>query len=156
MLDDARPRRLTVRIVDCCVALEIRLIKQLRLKPHRAVLERPVLILEILVDRAGIDHLLRLCQIIVTALEEVCLKLHFRAFKHVFDKLCIAGSRNPLIKRIKIIVVKSQAHRQPSDNECRQILAVTPPLLLGVALDKLFKNVFTDQKHRLLLEVARL
>ena len=40
VLDDAGPRRLAVGVVDCGIALEVGLVKQLILKADRAILQR--------------------------------------------------------------------------------------------------------------------
>ena len=79
-----------------------------------------------------------------------------RALEQLLDDLRIAADRDALEAVIEIIVVISEAERQPADDKRRQILAVTPPLLLRVALHELLVHIRTNERQRLLLKILRI
>ena len=156
MLDDPGPWRLAIGVVDGSIALEIRLVEQLRLEAHRTVLERAELVAEVRVNRTGVHHLLRERVILRLLREVIHAKLDLDAIQHIRHHLRIAPDRNALVESVKIIVVEGEAHRQALDDEGRELRARTAPLLLGITLDELLVNVNADQRNRLLLEVLGL
>ena len=155
VLDDARVRRLPVRVVDRGVALEVRHVQQLRLEPDGPVLQRAQPVTEVGVDRAREDHVpaervqLRLVRQVIR------VQPHRYALQHALHHARVPARGDALMQRIKVVIVKGEAHRQPPDDERRQLAAGPAPLLLGVALHELFVDVRPHQADGLLLQVAR-
>ena len=61
-----------------------------------------------------------------------------------------------MIECVEVVIIKSQADRQALDDKGRQILAISPPLFLGISLAQLLKDITTDEGDSLLLQVLRL
>ena len=156
MLNDSGPGSLPVGVVHRSVTLEIGQIQHLRLKTDGAVLQRTQPIAEESIDRTGVDHLLRQRIQVFPVSQIVRIQPNLDSFQHIGDHFGIAAHGDSLIEGIEIVVVEGQPHRQPLDNEGRQILAIPPPLLFGVALDKLLVNIRAHQGNSLLLQVLRL
>ena len=146
MLDDSGPLRLTVRVVDGSIALEVRLVEQLRLEAHRTVLEGAQLIIKVGVNGAGVDHLVSQRIQLGLVLLIVRIQAHLDAVQQVGNHLGVAADWDSLIQGIEIVVVKGQAHGQTLDDEGGQIFAVAAPLLLGVALDELLIDVTAHER----------
>ena len=146
MLDDSGPLRLTVRVVDGSIALEVRLVEQLRLEAHRTVLEGAQLIIKVGVNGAGVDHLVSQRIQLGLVLLIVRIQAHLDAVQQVGNHLGVAADWDSLIQGIEIVVVKGQAHGQALDDEGGQIFAVAAPLLLGVALDELLIDVTAHER----------
>ena len=156
MLDDARPGRLAVGVVDGGVALEVGHVQKLRLKAHGAVLQRAQAVAEVGVDGAGVDHAVRQRVQLGLVLQVVAVQPHLDALQQVLHQLRIAADGDALVEGVEVVVVEGQAHRQALDDEGGQLRAVPAPLLFRVALDQLFKDVAADQADGLLLQVLRL
>ena len=146
MLNDAGPRRLAVGVVDCGIALEAGLVKQLILKADRAILQRAQLIIKVGVNGAGVDHLVSQRIQLGLVLQIVRIQAHLDAVQQVGNHLGVAADWDALIQGIEIVVVKGQAHGQALDDEGGQIFAVAAPLLLGVALDELLIDVTAHER----------
>lgn len=71
VLDDAGELGVRVRVVDHCVALVIILLERFGLKLQAAVLKRPELVIEELVDHAGVDNGVVVVQVLILAGQEV-------------------------------------------------------------------------------------
>ena len=156
VLDDAGVRDLALRVVDDGDTLMILLLKTLRLEVQAAVLELAELVIEILVDRAGINNLPGHGLISGALLEVVDTRADFDAVEQDFNQLVIAADRDALIAVVEVVVVERVAHRQSLDDEGWQLRAAAAPLLLRVALDELRVDVRADERDGLLLEVLRL
>ena len=154
MLDDSRPRCFTICVVDCSIALETGLIENLIFKADRAVLQCAQPISRRRWGRCR--QPCRQCIQLNLVFQIVSIQAHLDTIQQVGNHLGVATNRNALIQRIEIVVVKGQAHGQALDDESREILAVTPPLLLGVTLDELLIDVTTHERDSLLLQIFRL
>ena len=86
--------------------------------------------------------------------EEIGVEPYLHAVKQTVNQAVVASDGDALIGVVEIVVVKGHAHRQTTDDERRKLGAFAPPLLLGVALDKLLVDVAPDKRQRLLLKVA--
>ena len=86
----------------------------------------------------------------------VRIQAHFNAIQQVGNQFGVSADGDALIQRVEVVIVKGQAHWQTFDDERRKILTVTPPLLLGIALDEFLVNVASHKRNRLLFEVLRL
>ena len=79
-----------------------------------------------------------------------------RIVEDIFHHLRISACRYPLVQGIVIIVVECKSHRKPFYDERRKLSAVSAPLLLRVALYKLFVYIAADKADRLFFQVLRL
>ena len=156
MLDNACPRCFSICVVHSGIALEVRLVEDFVFKANGTVLQITERIIEISINRSGINNSFRQLVHLIFIFQVVHIKPNFDTLKHVLHHLCISTNRDSLVKSVEVVVIKCQAHRQTFNNERRQILAVTPPLFLRVALDQLFVNVSTDKTNRLLFQILRL
>ena len=156
MLDDSRPRGLPVGIVHRCVSLEVRLIQQLGLKAHAPVFQRAQAEAVERVDGSGIDHPLCLTIQRFPILQIVAVQPHLDPIQQPLHQLRVALGGDSLIQGVEVVVVEGQPHREPPDDEGRQILTVASPLLFGIPLYKLLKDITAYQRDRLLFEVFRL
>ena len=145
MLNDTRPRCLTICVVHCCIALKIRLVKQFIFKANRAILKCTQFIIKVSINRTGIDNFI--CQRIQLRLlfKIICVQTHFNPLQQAFYHLCVAAYRDSLVKCIKVVIVKCQTHRQTFDNKCRELFAVTPPLLLRIPFNQFFIDITSNQ-----------
>ncbi len=80
----------------------------------------------------------------------------FYALEHALDHLRIAAHRNALETVVEIIVVIGEAAWQAFDDAGGQIFAVASPLLLGVALHELFKDIAANERQCLLFKIRGL
>ena len=156
MLDNTRPRSLRIRIIHCRIALEIRDIQHFGIKAHGTILQNTQRILKIRIDRAGVNYFLCHRIPISLILKIILFQTNLDAVQHIGNHLRIAANRDSLIQGVKIVVVKSQTNRKTLDDKRWKILALSSPLLLGIALDQLLINIRTNQTDRLLLQVLRL
>ena len=156
MLDDAGVGRLPVGVVDHGVALEIRHIQHLRLKPDGAVAQRAEAIVKVAVNRAGVNDLVRQRVQLGSVLQIVHIQPHLDAIQHILHHLGVAAHGNALKPGVEVVIVKGKTHRQTLDDKGRQLPAGAPPLLFGVALHQLFINIRADEGNGLFLQILRL
>ena len=156
MLDDSRPWRLLIRVVHCCISLEIRLIQDFCLETHAAIFQWSKGVVKIGIDRASIDDMLRHAIPLLLVCQIIDAELHIDTAKHISHHLRIAADRDPLIECIEVIIIKSQPHWESLDNESRKLAAGTPPLLFRITFDELFIDVRPDQRNRLFFQILRL
>ena len=155
VLYDPRVGDLRVRIVDDGVALIVGRLQVARVKAHPAVFQRAVTIVKVRVDAPGIDYARGEGPQLRPLPEIIDAQAHLRPFQQPLDERRISLHRDALVHCVKIIVVKREAHGQAADDLRRQLPAGPPPLLFGIALDKLFVDIRTDQADRLLLQIFR-
>ena len=155
MFDDSRPGCLPIRVVDRCVPLEIRLIQQLRLEAHAPVFQRPQAETVERIDGSGIDHPLCLTVQRIPALQIIAVQPYFDPVQQPFHQLRVSLGGDSLIQGVEVIVVKGQPHREPPDDEGRQILTVAAPLLFGIALYELLKDIPPHQRDCLFFQILR-
>lgn len=157
MLNDTGIRDLALRIVDNRIALEIIFIRQiLTFKPQGSIFQLSIAIVKKLIDHTCIQYLFkgifRFCQ--------KCFVLCFQSDRNVcqqfFRDLCITAYRNALIPVIKIIIIISITQWQSFYDKRRKLFAVTPPLLLRVALDQLFIYRRSGKRNCLLFQILRI
>ena len=86
----------------------------------------------------------------------VRIQAYFNAIQQVGNQFGVSADGDALIQRVEVVIVEGQAHWQTLDDKSGQILTVTPPLLLGIALDEFLVNVATHKGNCLLFEVLRL
>ena len=98
--------------------------------------------MEIGINRPCIDDLICQAVHLFFMVQIVTAQLYLYAIQHIFDHLRVAAYRNPLIKRIEIVVVEGQPYRQPLDDKGGQFPAGPPPLLFRVSLDQLFIYIY--------------
>ena len=155
MLYDPCPRCFPVCIIHCGISLKIRYIQHFRLKPDTPVFQCSQFIVEISVNRPGINYLLRQTIQFRFIFQIIRLQTDFNAIQHIRDHLRVTADRDPLIKRIEIIIVKGQAYRKSFDDESRQFRAEPSPLLFRVPFDQLFINIRSHQRNSLFLQIFR-
>ena len=153
MLNDASPRSFTVGIVHRGVTLKIRLIQGFRFKANRTVFQRTQLIIEVSINRSRVYNLISQCIQLSFVFQIVCVQTHLNIFQQISNHLGIATNRNPLIKCIEVVVIKSQTNRKTLNNKGRQLFTVTPPLLLSVALNKFLVDITADKRNGLFFEI---
>ena len=156
MLDDPGPGRFTVRIVDRRIALEIRLVQHFRFKADASVFQRSQVIVEIGIDGAGINHMICLPIQFFLHAQIIAVKMDVDTLQHFGHHFRIPAHRDALVESIEIIVIESQPHREPLDNESRQLRAGTAPLFFRIPLDELLINIRTHQRNGLLLQILRI
>ena len=156
MLDDTCPRCLYIRVVHSCITLEIRLIKSLILKTYRTVLQCTKLVIKVCINGTCIDNFICHCIILSLLRKIILIKAYLNAIQKIGNHLRITANRDSLIKRIEIIVIKSQTNRKSLDNKGRKLCARTSPLLLCISLDQFLIDICTNKADSLLLKVLRL
>ena len=153
MLDDTGPRSLHIRIIHCCISLEIRFIQCLVLKTHGTILQSSQLIVKIRVDGTCVDHLLRHCIVLLFFLQIILIQPYLDTVQQIGNHLRITTHRDSLVQRIEIVIVKGQTHRKPLDDKSRKLRTWTSPLLLCIALDQLLINIRTYKADSLFLQI---
>ena len=150
-------RRFGIGVVDDGVALVVANVLFFSFKAQGPVFQFAQAVVKELVDRAGVDDLVKLLQVFVLLVEEVSVQFNrdLVILEHVFHQLGVAALRDALIVIVEVIVVVDQADRQALDDEGRQFSCLSAPLLFRVALDQLFIDVPADQRDCLLFQVLR-
>lgn len=156
VLDDARVGDLALGVVDHGNALVVLLVERLGLKAQAAVLERAQLKVVERVDGAAVDRLGGDVGLGGGQLLVLHAAAHLDALEHVGDHLGVAAHGDALVAVVEVVVVVGEAAGEALDDACGQVLAITAPLLLGVALHECLEDVAADERQRLLLEVLRL
>ena len=148
MLDDTGVRNLPVRIIDHRIALVVvASFDDLLFKMHRAVLQLPEAVMEILINHTGIKYLVKavrpltLCFVFLFEILIRNTEAYRRAFQHLFHNGGIAALGNALIRVVEIVVVIHKAEWKSLDDKGGQILAIPAPLLFRVAFNQLFIDV---------------
>ena len=155
VFNDTCPRRLGIRIIDCCISLEIRSIQKFCFKPHGTIFQRAERIIKIRIYRSRIYRFLSQSLQFLFLLQIINPKPDFDSLQQMLNHLCVTTHRNSLIQRIKIIVIKRQAHRKALDNKSRQIRTLTSPLFLCISFDQFLVNIGSHKTDRLFLEIFR-
>ena len=156
MLNDPCIGCFSVSIIYSSISLKINLIQKLRFKTHASVFQCSKAVVKISIHRTSIDNLIRQTVPVLPVFQIILLQPDLNAFKHILHQPRIPSNRNPLIQRIKIIIIKGKTYRQTFDDKCRQLTARTSPLLLRISLDQLFINIGSYQRDCLLFQVLRL
>ena len=155
VLDDACPRCFPVGVVDSGVALKTGLVQQFVLEADRTVFQRTQLVVKVGINGSCVDNFVRQIVQFRLVFQVICVQPDLNAVQQVGNHLGVAADGNALVQGVEIVVVKCQAHRQTLDDESGQLFAVSPPLLLGVTLDKFFINVTTDEGDSLFFQIPR-
>ena len=153
MLNDTCPGSLHIRIIHCCISLEIRFIQCLVLKTHGTILQSSQLIVKIRINGTCVNHLLRHCIVLLFFLQIILIQPYLDTVQQIGNHLRITTHRYSLIQRIEIVIVKGQTHRKPLDDKSRKLRTWTSPLLLRVALDQLLINIRTYKADSLFLQI---
>lgn len=156
VLDDARVGDLALGVVDHGNALVVLLVERLGLKAQATVLERAQLKVVERVDGAAVDRLGGDVGLGGGQLLVLHAAAHLDTLEHVGDHLGVAAHGDALVAVVEVVVVVGKAAGEALDDACGQVLAITAPLLLGVALHERLEDVAADERQRLLLEVLRL
>ena len=112
------------------------LIKHLLFEAQTAVFQRSVLIIEELINRTGIDYLLRYAVIRLPLSVVVDTQSDLDAIKQFLDDPVIAANGYALITVIKIIIIIAIADREAFDDKRRQVFAIPSPLFLRISFDQ--------------------
>lgn len=156
VLDDARVGDLALGVVDHGHALVVLLVERLGLKVQAAVLERAQLKVVERVDGAAVDRLGGDIGLGGDQLLVLHAAAHLDALEHVGDHLGVAAHGDALVAVVEVVVVVGKAAGEALDDARGQVLAITAPLLLGVALHERLEDVAADERQRLFLQVLRL
>lgn len=156
VLDDARVGDLALGVVDHGHALVVLLVERLGLKVQAAVLERAQLKVVERVDGAAVDRLGGDIGLGGDQLLVLHAAAHLDALEHVGDHLGVAAHGDALVAVVEVVVVVGKAAGEALDDARGQVLAITTPLLLGVALHERLEDVAADERQRLFLQVLRL
>ena len=154
VLDDARVGDLALGVVDHGHALVVGLVERLGLKAQAAVLQRAQLEVVERVDGAAVDRLGGDIGLGGDQLLVLHAAAHLNALEHVGDHLGVAAHGDALVAIVEVVVVVGKAAGKALDDACGQVLAITAPLLLGVALHEFLEDVAAHEGQRLLLEVG--
>ena len=90
---------------------------------HRAVLQLPEAVMEILINHTGIKYLVKVVRLLTLCfvfLFEIFIRnteAYRRAFQHLFHNGGIAALGNALIRVVEIVVVIHKAERKSLDNK---------------------------------------
>lgn len=156
VLDDAGVGDLALGVVDHGHALVVLLVERLGLEAQAAVLERAQLEVVERVDGAAVDRLGGDIGLGGDQLLVLHAAANLDALEHVGDHLGVAAHGDALVAVVEVVVVVGEAAGEALDDARGQVLAVTAPLLLGVALHERLEDVAAHERQRLLLEVLRL
>ena len=156
-LVDAGVRDVRVVVVHHRGALKVAGVQHLLLKVEGAPAQVAFRVVEVAVQRAGVDHrrLRGLGAQLVADLEPVGVEanLDVLVIRHVLQPLGVALDRQALVGVVEVAVVEGVAHRQAGNVGRRQLLRVGLPLLGGVVADEGLVERTADQRDALLLEV---
>ena len=157
VLDDARVGLVVRGVVDDGATLVVRGIFGASLETDRAPVELAELAAEIFVEGARIDELVgNLAPVALVFGKEVHARAGLDTGEQAVDELVVAADGDALVLVVEVVVVEHEAHREPLDDERRQVLAAAAPLLLGVFLDELLEDVLAHERERLFFEVRGL
>ena len=135
VLNNPGIRHFIICVIHHCISLVIPHIQHFCLKAQGTVLQGFVTIIEILVNHACIDNLIRLSQQSLFFLEKVHSQTYLYALQQFLDNPGISPFGNPLIGVVEIVIVISVSKGQPADNKGRQVFALPAPLLAGISFD---------------------
>lgn len=155
VLDHAGIRDIGRGEVDHGVALIVRPVEDLGLKPQAAVVKASETAVKKSVNPAREHDAPGQRAPVVTIVEEINTCDNFDAVKQSGDEAVVSADGDALPEVIEIIVVKSEAQGQSPDYKGRQIGASPAPLLLGVSFDEQFVDVTAYERQGLLLKVLR-
>ena len=155
VLNDSCPWCFSVCVINCRISLEIRLVQKFCLKTYRTIFQISHRITKVCIDRSCINYFICKYIILCFFLKIIFSETYFYTIQHICNHLCISAYRNPLIKCIKVVVVKSQSYRKTLDDKCRKILAVTSPLFLCVTFDQFLKDITSYKRNCLLFQILR-
>ena len=156
VLDNSCIWCLSVRIVHNSNTLIVLLVKNLCLKSYCSVLKLAEAVAEVLIYRACINNGLSKLVVVRLVLKIINACLNVTALKELVNDNIIASDRDTLVQIVKVVVVIYKSYRKSLDYERRKILAVSSPLLLCVALNKLLVYISSHKADGLLLKVLRL
>ena len=156
VFDNARVRGFPIGVIHDGHALTVGFFQAFSLEAKPAVFQIAKSIVEIGVDRTGVNDRLGDVFIVVTLFVEINAKPHFDVFQQSIDELVVPADGNALIAIVEVIVVKGVAHGKALDDERGQIGAAAPPLLFCIAFDELGINVGAYEGYGLLFEIFRL
>ena len=142
-------------VIDRCISLEVVTVRQIFFfKTERSVFECSEFVIEVLVNRACVDHLIEgIFLILAYKILICCAELYINAAQHILHKLRITADRDSLISVVEIIVVKGKPYGKPLDDERGKFGTLSSPLLLRVAFYQLFIDIFSDKRYSLLFEI---
>ncbi len=104
----------------------------------------------------GVDHPLRQCVQFCLISQVICPQPDLYPLQHPLHHLRVAVHGDALVEGVEVVVVVGEPHRQPPDDERRQLRAGPAPLLGGVALHQLLVDVRAHQADGLFLQVPGL
>lgn len=88
------PRRLGIRIIDCCISLEIRSIQKFCFKPHGTIFQRAERIIKICIYRSRIYRFLSQSLQFLFLLQIINPKPDFDSLQQMLNHLCVTAHRN--------------------------------------------------------------
>lgn len=157
VFDDSRVRLVMRSVVDDGVSLEVRSVFNARLETDGSPVEFAKAVAEVFINGACVDELIgNFVPVVFIFVKEVYACTRFDSGEQAVNELVVTANRDALILVVKVVVVKYETHWEALDDECRQVFAIAAPLLFGVFLDKLFKDVLADERECLFFEVCRL
>ena len=156
MLDNSGIGSLFVRIIHRRISLEVRNGKFFHLESYFSIFKCSEAIVIVGINCSRENHLFGLAHPFFLIREKVRAKFYRNTFQHLLhhDRIAIYG--NALIECIEIVIIISESHGKSSDNGCGKFFTVPSPLLLGISLDELLVNFFSDKGNRLLFQILRL
>ena len=132
------------------------LVQDLVFEPKAAVFQLPMFVVKVLVNHPCKDHFFSRAFQFFTIGEEINPKFYFHIAQHIFNDDIVTTDWNSLVTVIKVVIIKSQTNRKTLNDERRQVCCRTSPLLLRIALDQLFIDIWTNQLDSLFFQVLRL
>ena len=160
-LDGAGVRHVGIREVHDRAAEMVALIVTDLLEVDGTPLEIAKLVIEVPVDRAGVDdwHLAdeRLLVQRLGFVEEIGVQGHVdtRIVNHALHprRVTVLGQALPSVAEVAVVIVET--HGQTLDDACRQFARIGLPLLGRVVLDERLVQRSADERDALVVEVGR-
>ena len=113
-------------------------------------------VVKVLVNHPCKDHFFSRAFQFFTIGEEINPKFYLYITQHVFNDDIVTTNWNPLVTVIKVVIIKGQTNWEALNDERRQVCCRTSPLLLRIALDQLFIDIWTNQLDGLFFKVLGL
>ena len=163
VFNDSGVGDLPLCIIHHRISLIIIALRQILLfEGEGAILKIAKAIIKIFIDHAGIQHLVKsnivfavFSALLLFRKESTVLRVQqdLRPLKKLFHNPGIATYGNALISVIKIIVVIDKPEWQPFNNESRQFLTVSAPLLFRVPFDQFLIDIRPGKRQCLFLQI---
>ena len=143
VFDDASVRYIGIGEVHDGITLVVGHVKRFMFETYTTPLQLSEAIIKVFVNFASVQNMFSNALPILTILEEVGVDTRFNTLEQTVNELVESPHGNALEAVAEIVIVVNKTDGKTLDNKCRQIRAFTSPLLLCIAFNQCFVNVFT-------------